>query len=113
MSIKNPFQQAIKLINIEEIRKPADAEDNDYQARENPIPFKLDLMAACIMENIKAVIKLAKKSVKQPFQKIADCFFSTVATIDALSNPKAMYAMQTCLVSSAKRSSRGVNQRQF
>lgn len=102
MNLKNPFNQVLKIITTEDDRK--DSESNDYQARENPIPFRLDLMSACIMENIKAGIKLAKKMVKQPFQKLADCFFATTAILEGMQNQMAMNSMQTCLVKSSRQS---------
>jgi hypothetical protein len=103
MTVRNPFQHILVSAQAED-RRPT---ETDHQAKDNP--FKLDLIAACICENIKAGIAMVKEAIKQPFQLLADSFFPTVAILENLRNPFMINRMQTALISSAQKTSRGLS----
>src|SRR5437762_2009847 len=103
MTVRNPFQHILISARAEDNRKT----DADKQEKTNP--FKLDLLAVCIRENIKAAVALVKNAVKQPFQLLADSFFPAMAILENLRNPFMIHRMQVVLVSSARQASRGLS----
>lgn len=108
MTVQNPFQH-ILVSAIAEDKRDWDADHRSQEAEQKTNPFRLDLMAVCIMENIKAGIVMAKKLAKQPFQLVVDTFFPTVAILENLRNPKVMKSMQNALIKSALKASKGLS----
>ena len=105
MSIKQPFKD-IFLVALDENNRPSGQEDADHRAQDNP--FKLNLLSACITENIKAVVAMVKQAVKQPFQLLADVFFPTIAILETLRQPALLKATGSNLARMARQTSHGL-----
>jgi hypothetical protein len=104
MTAQNPFENILTLAYTEDSRQDT---ESDYREQNNP--FKLNLISACISENIKAVVKMVKGAIKQPFQLLADVFFPTMAILEGLRlQPALVKASGTNLRNLAQKTSFGL-----